>query len=79
MYLKRHFVTKDMGRPKYLLGIEVAHQKHNVLLSQQKYALDLLEETGLLGCNLLIHQWKPMWIYSLMTVIHLMIHKDIRD
>jgi len=23
-YLKRHFVTKDMGRPKYFLGIEVA-------------------------------------------------------
>jgi len=25
MYLKRHFVTKDMGHPKYFLGIEVAH------------------------------------------------------
>jgi len=24
-YLKRHFVTKDMRRPKYFLGIEVAH------------------------------------------------------
>jgi len=43
MYLKRHFVTKDMGRPKYFLGIKVAHQKYNVLLSQRKYALDLLE------------------------------------
>jgi len=31
MYLKRHFVTKDMGRPKYFLGI--VHQKHSVLLS----------------------------------------------
>ena len=44
MYLKRHFVTKDMRRPKYFLGIEVAHQKYSVLLSQRKYALDLLEE-----------------------------------
>ena len=26
MYLKRHFVTKDMGCPKYFLGIEIAHQ-----------------------------------------------------
>ena len=25
MYLKRYFVTKDMGRPKYFLRIEVAH------------------------------------------------------
>ena len=50
-YLKRNFVTKDMVRPKYFLGIEVAHQKHCVLLSQWKYALDLLEETGVLGCK----------------------------
>ena len=39
MYFKRHFVTKDMRRLKYLLGIEVAHQKYSVL-SQRKYALD---------------------------------------
>jgi len=44
MYLKRHFVTKDMGRPKYFLEIEIAHQKYSVL-SQRKYVLDLLEET----------------------------------
>jgi len=27
-YLRRYFVTKDICRPKYFLGIEVAHQKH---------------------------------------------------
>jgi len=32
-YLKRHFVTKDMGRPKYFLRIEIVHQKHSILLS----------------------------------------------
>jgi len=48
-YLK--CLTNDMGRPKYFLSIEVAHQKHSILLSQQKYALDLLEEVGLLGCK----------------------------
>jgi len=51
MYFKRHFVTKNMERPKYFLGIEVAYQKHSVLLSQRKYALDLLEEAGVLGCK----------------------------
>jgi len=45
MYPKHHFVTNDIGRPKYFLGIEVVHQKHNVHLSQRKYILDLLEET----------------------------------
>ena len=50
-YLKRHFVTKKMGRPTYFLGIEVAYQKHDLLLSQRKYTLDLLEETDMLGCK----------------------------
>ena len=47
--LKRYFMTKDMRRPKYFLGIKLAHQKHSVLLSQRKYALDLREETRFLG------------------------------
>jgi len=50
-YLKRHFVTKDMEKPRYFFGIEVAYQKHGLLMSQRKYALGLLKETGLLGCK----------------------------
>ncbi|KAL0393252.1 UNVERIFIED_CONTAM: Retrovirus-related Pol polyprotein from transposon RE1 [Sesamum radiatum] len=48
-YLQKHFVTKDLGRPRYFLGIEIAHSKHGVSLSQGKYACDLLQEAGLLG------------------------------
>ena len=44
-------MTKDMWHPKYFLGIEIAHQKHSVLLSQRNYALDLLEEAWVLGCK----------------------------
>ena len=50
-YPSHHFVTKNIGKLKYFLGIEVEHKKYSVLLSQKKYALDLLEETGLLGCK----------------------------
>ena len=50
-YLRRHFVTKDIGKPKYFLWIEVAHKKYSILLSQRKYVLDLLEETRLLECK----------------------------
>ncbi|XP_020262928.1 uncharacterized protein LOC109838913 [Asparagus officinalis] len=40
-----------MGKPKYFLRIEVAYKKHDMLLSQKKYVLDLLEEAGLLECK----------------------------
>jgi len=33
------------------LGIEVANQKQSLLLSQRKYALNLLKEVKLLGCK----------------------------
>ena len=50
-YLKLHFVTKDMGKPRYFLGIEVAYQKHGLLLSQRKHTFDLLEKTDMLECK----------------------------
>ncbi|KAK4385974.1 Retrovirus-related Pol polyprotein from transposon TNT 1-94 [Sesamum angolense] len=48
-YLQKHFVTKDLGIPRYFLRIEIAHSKHGVSLSQRKYACDLFQEAGLLG------------------------------
>ena len=51
-YLATKFEMKDLGQLKYFLGIVVARSKHGVLLSQRKYVLDLLTETGMLGCKL---------------------------
>ncbi|RVW44084.1 putative mitochondrial protein [Vitis vinifera] len=39
-------LTKDLGKLKYFLGIEIAQSSSGVVLSQRKYALDILEETG---------------------------------
>ena len=50
-YLQSHLDTRDMGTPRYFLGIEFAYQSGKLALSQRKYALDLLQETGLLGCK----------------------------
>ena len=50
--LMREFAIKNLGRMKYFLGIEVAHSKNRVLLSQQKYVLDLLTETRFVDCQL---------------------------
>lgn len=43
-YLFKHFQIKDLGSLKYVLGIKVAQSK-DMLISQRKYALDILEET----------------------------------
>ncbi|KAK2991391.1 hypothetical protein RJ640_024003 [Escallonia rubra] len=48
------FHTKDLGQLKYFLGIEVTRSKKGIFLSQRKYVLDLLVETGKAGakpCN----------------------------
>ena len=47
--LSKEFEIKDLGRLKYFLGIEVLRSKHGIFISQRKYVLDLLEETGMLG------------------------------
>ncbi|BBG96746.1 transposable element gene [Prunus dulcis] len=44
-YLAPEFETKSLGDLKYFLGIE---SKHGIFLSQRKYILDLLAETGML-------------------------------
>ncbi|CAL8085203.1 unnamed protein product [Prunus armeniaca] len=47
-YLASEFKMKSLGDLKYFLGIEVARSKHGIFLSQRKYILDLLTETGML-------------------------------
>ena len=50
-HLFTHFQTKDLRKLKYFLGIEIAQSSSDVVLSQRKYALDILEETDMLDCK----------------------------
>ena len=50
-HLLTHFQIKDLGKLKYFPGIEIAQSSSSVVLSQRKYALDILEETGMLDCK----------------------------
>ncbi|BFG42330.1 hypothetical protein CerSpe_286040 [Prunus speciosa] len=49
--LGSEFEMKELGELQYFLGIEVARSKHDIFLSQRKYVLDLLTETGMLDCK----------------------------
>jgi len=50
-YLSKEFEMKDLGDLKYFHGIEVSRSNKGILLSQRKYVLDLLQETGMLACQ----------------------------
>ena len=51
-YLSREFEMKDLGPLKCFLRIEVSRSSEGIFLSKRKYTLDLLQETGMSGCQL---------------------------
>jgi histone deacetylase 1/2 len=49
--LKKDFALKDLGNLHYFLGIEVQREGNNMLLSQAKYARDILNRMGMINCK----------------------------
>ncbi|XP_073290971.1 uncharacterized protein [Primulina huaijiensis] len=49
--LSKEFEIKDLGRLRYFLGMEVGRTKDRIAISQRKYVMDLLKDTGTIGCK----------------------------
>jgi hypothetical protein len=47
--LNDRFQLKDLGQLKYFLGLEIAHSELGISVCQRKYALEVLEDSGLLA------------------------------
>jgi hypothetical protein len=45
------FAVKDLDRLHYFVGVEVHHQHSALILTQRKYAMDLLQRAGMLKCT----------------------------
>jgi hypothetical protein len=49
--LEEDFALKDLGDLHYFLSIEVTKSQQGILLTQSKYAMDLLKRTGMFNCK----------------------------
>ena len=49
--LNKEFALKDLGDLNYFLGIEVNKVNNGILLTQEKYANDVLRRVGMLNCK----------------------------
>lgn len=49
--LSAAFKLRDLGPLKYFLGLEIARSQKGISVCQRRYVLELLEETGFIGCR----------------------------
>lgn len=50
-YLHSNFTIKDLGKLKYILGLEITRSKVGINICQRKHILDLLADYGFLECK----------------------------
>ncbi|RVW34837.1 Retrovirus-related Pol polyprotein from transposon RE1 [Vitis vinifera] len=81
-YLLEEFEVKDLGNLKYFLGMEVARSRKGIVVSQRKYILDLLKETGMLGCKPIdtpMNSQKKLGIEKEMSAVSQFMHSPTEE
>jgi len=78
-YLKRYFVTKDIEKLKYFLGIEVVYKNMSYFCLKENMHLISLRKQVFWDANLLALQWKPILLYDVMVSHLLMTLNSIRS
>ena len=49
--LNKQFKLKDLGNLKYFLGLKVIRSEKGISLCPKKYALEVINDVGVLGCK----------------------------
>jgi hypothetical protein len=49
--LKQEFTMKDLGPLNHFLGVSVQHQADGLFLTQRHFALNILEQDGMVDCK----------------------------
>jgi hypothetical protein len=49
--LRSDFPLKDLGQLSYFLGIEVKHCDDDIVLTQEKYTVNILTRVGMTACK----------------------------
>lgn len=49
--LHKRFAMKDLGTPKYFLGIEIEQLEGGMFLHQEAYTKDILQQAAMIDCN----------------------------
>ncbi|WVZ50164.1 hypothetical protein U9M48_001445, partial [Paspalum notatum var. saurae] len=49
--LRSDFALKDLGELNYFLGIKIKKNPHGIIMSQEKYAYDIIKRAGMMGCK----------------------------
>ncbi|KAL0294358.1 UNVERIFIED_CONTAM: Retrovirus-related Pol polyprotein from transposon RE1 [Sesamum angustifolium] len=58
-YLDALFIIKDLGFAKYFLGLEMARSSDGMSVTQWKYAMDIISDSGMTHSTLVLTPLPP--------------------